>query len=162
MAKDIGVRPLFDTMIDEQLLEENVFAFYMSLNEDEESELTFGWYDTSKYIGELSWYPVINKFFWTVQLDDIKVTFTNFIIFMYFIANSLIVTHKFNQLNGISLGLDCGGPEHGICLLTPDSGTSTFTFPDYAWQKSKHQFPDHHNCESDKVFGTLTYFILFP
>lgn len=64
--------PLFDTMINQKVLPQNVFAFYMSLNDDENSELIFGWIDHSKYVGDLKWYPVIHKFFWTIKLDDIK------------------------------------------------------------------------------------------
>lgn len=46
----------------------------MSLCQEEDSELAFGWYDPTRYIGELDWHPVVNKFFWSLQLDDIKVT----------------------------------------------------------------------------------------
>jgi hypothetical protein len=40
---------------------------------EEESELIFGWIDHSKYIAPLKWYPVVNKYFWSMALDDIKV-----------------------------------------------------------------------------------------
>lgn len=57
----------------------------MSLNEHEESELIFGWIDKTKYVGDLKWYPVINKFFWSIALDEVKV---NFIILL---SNSLYI-----------------------------------------------------------------------
>lgn len=69
----LGV-PLFDSMIEQKLLNENVFAFYMSLCAEESSELAFGWYDQTRYTGLLDWHPVIHKFFWSLNLDDIKVT----------------------------------------------------------------------------------------
>lgn len=50
---DGGSSPLFDTMMDQNLLNMNVFAFYMSLNEDENSELIFGWIDSSRFYGDL-------------------------------------------------------------------------------------------------------------
>lgn len=96
--------PLFDTMMAQKVLKQNVFAFYMSMNDEEPSELIFGWIDSSKFYGELKWYPVVNKLFWSLKLDDVK-------------------------YNNVSLGL-C---EHRDCMITPDSGTSTITFPTWAW-----------------------------
>ena len=40
---------------------------------DLEPELTFGFYDESKFRGELQWHPVVKRKFWGLQLDDIKV-----------------------------------------------------------------------------------------
>lgn len=89
----------------------------MSLNEDEDSELIFGWIDHTKYIGEMKWYNVVHKYFWSIKLDDIK-------------------------LNGTSLGL-CHKKE---CLITPDSGTSTMTFPTWAWNQISYKFPTYNKC----------------
>lgn len=63
--------PLFDTIMKQKLLNKNVFAFYMAMNNVEDSELVFGWYDESKIEGPLIWYPVVNKLFWSIKLDDI-------------------------------------------------------------------------------------------
>ena len=46
----------------------------MSLCSDEKSELTFGWYDDTRYKNTLYWHPVINKYFWSLKLDDIMVS----------------------------------------------------------------------------------------
>lgn len=71
-------KPLFENIMSQKLLEQNVFAFYMSMNANEDSELIFGWIDGSRYIGEMQWYPVVNKLFWSIELDDIKVS-TNYL-----------------------------------------------------------------------------------
>jgi hypothetical protein len=63
---DGGSTPLFDTMMEQDLLNMNVFAFYMSLNPNENSELIFGWIDSSRYVGDLKWYPVVDQFFWSI------------------------------------------------------------------------------------------------
>lgn len=43
--------PLFDNMMAQQLLNQKRFAFYMSLcQEEQKSEITFGWDDPSRYI----------------------------------------------------------------------------------------------------------------
>ncbi len=75
---DGGSTPLFDTMIDQNLLNMNVFAFYMSLNEYDNSELIFGWIDSTRYVDELKWYPVVNQYFWSIGLTDIKVCYYPF------------------------------------------------------------------------------------
>lgn len=61
----------------------NVFAFYMSMNDDEQSELIFGWIDSSRFVGEMKWYPVINKLFWSIELDDVKVIIFHILVTLY-------------------------------------------------------------------------------
>ena len=38
-----------------------------------DSELTFGYYDKSKYTGDMIWHPILHKLMFGIQLDDIKV-----------------------------------------------------------------------------------------
>jgi hypothetical protein len=38
-----------------------------------DSELTFGYYDKSKYTGDMVWHPIMHKLMFGIQLDDIKV-----------------------------------------------------------------------------------------
>lgn len=69
-----GFTPFFDTMMNEGLVEQNMFAFYMSMNPlIDDSELTFGSYDTERFEGDLKWHPVIDKLFWSLQLDDVRI-----------------------------------------------------------------------------------------
>ena len=73
-----GVTPLFDSMMHEKLLVSNLFAFFMlEMSEEDEKgwkpELTLGFYDKSKFVGELDWHDVKLKYMFGVQLDDIKV-----------------------------------------------------------------------------------------
>ncbi len=44
----------------------------MAMLPDDESELLFGSYDPTKFIGNLNWHPVVDKLFWSLRLDDIK------------------------------------------------------------------------------------------
>ena len=52
--------PLFDSMISQKLLHKNIFAFYMSMDKKDKSELTFGSIDTNKFIGDIEYHPVID------------------------------------------------------------------------------------------------------
>jgi hypothetical protein len=73
---------------------------------------------------------VIDKLFWALELDDIK-------------------------LNGESLGL-C---DWKSCTVTPDSGTSYSTMPTWAMEDAEKLLPLKEDCKSDHKFGTLTYVI---
>ena len=86
-----------------------MFAFYMSMNPlVDDSELTFGSYDSERFEGDLTWHPVINKLFWSLRLTDIR------------IGNKSVV--------------DC---QSKVCMSTPDSGTSLSTFPSWAMSEFK-------------------------
>jgi cathepsin D len=98
------VIPVFDSMMKQHLVKSSLFAFYLTENNDGiESDITFGYYDRTKFTGNIVWHPVIgNREFFIIKLDDLKV-------------------------GGKSLGL-CG--KNGLmkkdCLVTVDSGSSTF------------------------------------
>lgn len=47
---EVGVTPFFDNLINEDVLEKNIFAFYMSTNKVDASELMFGAWDDSKIV----------------------------------------------------------------------------------------------------------------
>ena len=101
-----GLLPFFDSMIQQNLVDNNIFAFYMSMNPQvDDSELTFGYYDEDRFMAPLVWHPVIDRLFWSLRLNDIKIG---------------------NQ----SLGI-CQGDE--VCMVTPDSGTSLSTMPKWAY-----------------------------
>jgi len=99
-------------MINQKLLKNNIFSFYLTNKQAENlglaSELTFGYYDKAKYKGEMSWHPIKFKYMFGVQLDDIKI-------------------------NGQSTGVCKERPEG--CLITFDSGTSLMSVPTFAAQK---------------------------
>jgi len=122
-----GFTPFFDTLMKQNLIEKNIFAFYMSMNPlKDDSELTFGSYNVDRFEGELSWHPVRDKLFWALQLDDVR-------------------------LGDRSLGL-CGD-EGKECLVTPDSGTSLSTMPSWALEKFHSNFdPIKVECDEGDDF----------
>ena len=59
-----GVTPVFDEMIQQHLLQSNVFSFYLTSLEDErkfgiKSDLTFGYYDKTKFDGDIHWNDIL-------------------------------------------------------------------------------------------------------
>jgi len=59
MAEDAGL-PLFDELMHQGLLKEDKFAFYLSQNKDEDSELMFGGVNQDKFDGELECHEVVD------------------------------------------------------------------------------------------------------
>jgi len=68
-----GVPPPFYSMLDQGLLDEPVFSFYLSDTNDEgaESEAMFGGVNKAHYTGELTKIPLRRKAYWEVDLDAI-------------------------------------------------------------------------------------------
>lgn len=66
------IPPPFYNMVDQKLLDEPVFAFYLGNTEDStESEATFGGIDSAHYTGKLVKIPLRRKAYWEVNLDSI-------------------------------------------------------------------------------------------
>lgn len=113
--------PVFDSMIQQNLLPKNMFSFYMTTTVLKQSELMFGGYDSTKIQpGEtIKWHKVINKLFWSLNLEDI----------LY---------------NGVSMGL-CKH-QGKQCLITPDSGTSLLAAPSWAHKIIDEKIPSITGC----------------
>ncbi|KAF2213718.1 hypothetical protein CERZMDRAFT_38837 [Cercospora zeae-maydis SCOH1-5] len=67
-----GIPPPFYNMIDQGLLDEKVFAFYLSsTDKGDESEAIFGGVNKDHYTGDLTKIPLRRKAYWEVDLDAI-------------------------------------------------------------------------------------------
>jgi len=62
----------FESMIDQKLISEPVFAFYLQDDASKMGELVFGGIDKSHYTGELVDVPLISETYWEVSLDAMK------------------------------------------------------------------------------------------
>jgi len=67
-----GIPTPFENMMDQKLITENVFAFYLQGDASQEGELVFGGIDKSHYTGELVDVPLISETYWEVSLDAMK------------------------------------------------------------------------------------------
>jgi hypothetical protein len=122
-----GVTPVFDSIINHKLLKKNIMTFYYSLNEDVDGEITLGYIDTSKYVGELKYYKVVDKYYWSIKLDDIK-------------------------YGGKSLGLCEGG-----CRAVVDTGTTLLTGPTSDLRTLLKAIPVENDCRNWDMAKDLTF-----
>merc|ERR1712232_874847 len=61
----------FEAMVEQKLIDEPVFAFYLQQEASEEGELIFGGIDKSHYTGELVDVPLTSETYWEVSLDAV-------------------------------------------------------------------------------------------
>jgi saccharopepsin len=64
--------PPFYKMLEQKLIDEPVFAFYLSDSEGAESEVVFGGVDHEKYKGKITTIPLRRKAYWEVDFDAIS------------------------------------------------------------------------------------------
>lgn len=67
-----GIVPPFYQMVNQGLLDEPVFAFYLGNSEENGGEAVFGGIDESHYEGKIKYAPLRRKAYWEVALDSIS------------------------------------------------------------------------------------------
>ncbi|NWS99277.1 CATEA protein, partial [Mionectes macconnelli] len=67
--------PVFDSIMNQHLVEEPVFSFYLKRGDDTENggELILGGIDHSLYKGSIHWVPVTEKSYWQIHVNNIKI-----------------------------------------------------------------------------------------
>jgi cathepsin D len=120
--------PVFDSIINQKLLKNNVITFYYSYNENTDGQVSLGFIDESKFKGKIYYYDVIDKYYWTIKLNDIR-------------------------YNGKSLGL-CND---GGCKAVVDTGTSLNTGPTKDIMKLLNTIPVENDCTGYDKGGIISY-----
>ncbi|KAM6137559.1 LOW QUALITY PROTEIN: cathepsin E-like [Pterocles gutturalis] len=71
----VGNALRFDSIMNQKLVEEPVFSFYLKRGDDTENggELILGGIDHSRYKGSIHWVPVTEKTYWQIHLNNIKI-----------------------------------------------------------------------------------------
>ena len=131
-----NVTPVFDNMMDQSLIQQGLFSFYLTTNQQKlDSELTFGFYDKSKFRGKIEWHKAIYKKMFGVKLDDI-------------------------YIGGEKMNFCGEGGLYKECLITVDSGTSFISMPSKALAQISSTIPTAMNgleCQSNTDFGEITW-----
>jgi len=65
-----GVETVFHNAVEQGLVDESMFAFYLGDNRD--GELTWGGYDENHFVGEINWVPLSEETYWRVAIDGIS------------------------------------------------------------------------------------------
>ncbi|NXG78595.1 PEPE protein, partial [Baryphthengus martii] len=67
-----GIMPVFDNLVNANLLEENLFSVYLS-RETTGSVVVFGGIDESYFTGSIHWISVSHQSYWQIAVDSIVV-----------------------------------------------------------------------------------------
>lgn len=65
--------PAFFSLIEQKLIEEEVFAFYLGNSRLDKGELTVGGMDPAHYTGEMVWVPLLAATYWEISMDDVQI-----------------------------------------------------------------------------------------
>lgn len=68
-----GVRPFFDTVIEQKGLEHNEFAVYFSKDNPSANAIFWGGVDRRFFKGEIEWFPVTDPYYWALDLHAFKI-----------------------------------------------------------------------------------------
>ena len=67
-----GFHPLFDNIMKQNKLMDNIFAFYYNRDVGSyDSQMTLGGVDKSLYEGEINYHKVTNEYYWTIKAEAI-------------------------------------------------------------------------------------------
>ena len=113
------------------LLKKNIMSFYYTLDDEEDGEITFGYTDQNKYEGDIKYYDVIDKYYWTIKLDDILI-------------------------NGKSIDL-CNNKNKNYCKAVIDTGTTLFTGPSNDLKILLRKIGVYNNCDGYEKAPTITF-----
>ncbi|CAM5119701.1 unnamed protein product [Eretmochelys imbricata] len=110
-----GATPVFDNMMNEGLVPQDLFSVYLSSNDRTGSFVMFGGIDSSYYSGSLNWIPLSSESYWEITMD--RVTMNGETIACSGGCRAIIDT-------GTSL---LAGPPSGISNINSHIGTSDGT-----------------------------------
>uniref|UniRef100_A0A3B4YBL9 pepsin A n=2 Tax=Seriola lalandi dorsalis TaxID=1841481 RepID=A0A3B4YBL9_SERLL len=68
-----GATPVFDNMMKEGLVSQDLFSVYLSSNSEQGSVVTFGGIDSNHYYGSITWIPLSNELYWQITVDSVTV-----------------------------------------------------------------------------------------
>nr|XP_039271208.1 cathepsin D-like [Styela clava] len=70
-----GIKPVFNTMIDDGVVDKPQFSFYLNRNPNDVlgGELYLGGVDESRYTGDFIWHDVTRQAYWELHMDSMTV-----------------------------------------------------------------------------------------
>jgi pepsin A len=129
-----GVQPFFDTVMQQEVLHgHNEISFFMAKHPKEQSAVFFGGVDERFFEGDITYFPVTQEHYWSVDVIDFKIgdkSHTEFIEFRH------------------------AGPR--VSKLILDSGTTYFTAPPGLFQQVMDKLPSG-NCKETASYPDLHY-----
>jgi len=64
---------VLENMVDQEVLDGSVFAFWLTSSIYEGGELVLGGYNPQRFDGDLKWIPITSPGYWSVRLDSVRI-----------------------------------------------------------------------------------------
>lgn len=125
-----GIDPFFDRVIEQKLLVNNEFAFYLNADATQPSALLWGGVDKELFEPPIRMFPVTQAHYWALELVDLR--------------------------HGNQSLLSKSSPAHRAKRLIVDSGTTYFTAPSGLYDKIMSRIPEAP-CDSVEKYEPLVY-----
>lgn len=125
-----GITPFFERVIQQRLLTNNEFAFFLNADSDKPSALLWGGIDKDLYNGPIRMFPVVQPHYWALELIDFR------------LGNM--------SMRKIGMG---GEP---VRRLIVDTGTTYFTAPEGLHEQIVEQIPEA-DCNHVNSYPPMTY-----
>ncbi|CAL8262680.1 unnamed protein product [Arctogadus glacialis] len=68
-----GATPVFDNMMKQGLVTQDMFSVYLSKNSAQGSVVTFGGVDPNHYSGSINWIPLSSELYWQITVHSVTV-----------------------------------------------------------------------------------------
>ncbi|KAL4648086.1 pepsin A-like [Arapaima gigas] len=68
-----GATPVFDNMMSQGLVSQDLFSVYLSSNSQSGSMLTLGGIDSSYYTGQIAWIPLSSESYWQITMESVTI-----------------------------------------------------------------------------------------
>ncbi|CDQ86683.1 unnamed protein product [Oncorhynchus mykiss] len=68
-----GATPVFDNMMSQGLVSQNLFSVYLSGNSAEGSVVSFGNIESNYYTGQITWIPLSSETYWQINMDSVTI-----------------------------------------------------------------------------------------
>ncbi|XP_029977543.1 pepsin A-like isoform X2 [Sphaeramia orbicularis] len=65
--------PVFDNMMKQSLVSQDLFSVYLSSSSEQGSVVTFGGVDPSHFSGSISWIPLSHELYWQISVDSVTI-----------------------------------------------------------------------------------------
>jgi len=141
-----GIVPFMDGIIENQAIGKNEFAFYFSRDSAPGNAVFWGGVDHAFYKGEIEYFPVVEPYYWALELVDFK------------IGEESKLSMLLPEDGEWDSGKGEGKTTHPTFKAIVDTGTTFFTAQGALYDEIKSKLPSSP-CDSitDESHPTITY-----
>jgi len=160
-----GVRPFFDTVVQQKVLAKNSFAFYLtdqsvggsSLSQtgDGSNAIVWGGIDDRLYNGELRWFPVTQAHYWAMDLLEFRVGNDRYEVTTGSSSSSIAQTDTQNAHGERATRANVSASA-GVDKAIVDTGTTYFTADGELYDRLNKKLPSAP-CSQTTGYPDITY-----